>query len=136
MAFLDEIADLIASSSASSTSWPVFRGHLPDSTVLDDRMVGLLHTQGRTEARVELQTDELTVLVRGRPVNQTSTAYEEAEAHSVALKNVVGGYAGKSSDTNDVHYSGIWCESAPYFDGFDESWRPVMRVRFRCQRAR
>lgn len=136
MAFLDEIADRIASSTAGSTNWPVFRGHLPDSTVIDDRAVGLVHTRGKADARLALQTDGLSVFVRGRPVNQTSTGYEEAETHAVAVKNVLRGYAGQSADTNDVHYAGIWCDAAPYFEGFDESWRPVMRMDFHCTRVR
>jgi len=136
MAFLDEVADLIGSSTAGSTSWPVFRGHLPDSTVIDDRAIGLVHTGGGAQPGVTLQTDRLTVLVRGRPMNQTSSAYEEAEAHAVSLKTAVRGYAGLSSDTNDVYYAGVWCEAAPYFDGLDESYRPVFRMEFRCMRAR
>lgn len=140
MAYLDEVAAIIdANTTAAGTGsdFPIFRSHLPDSTVLGDRAVALIHTEGFGDmARVEVGGPGLQVVTRGRSILQTSTAYEEAYAVAEAVRSSLHEYTGTSASSSGNHYVGIWSENGPFFAGFDETMRPLFSNNFRVQRSR
>ncbi len=143
--YLQEVNTIIeaGTTEAGSTDadWPIYRGFLPDSTVIGDRAVALLHTAGESNiggtdgARAEIEGPGLQVVVRGLPLNQFSTSYVEAEEIAVAVENALHGFTGNSS-TGGRHYVGIWNESGPFFLGLDESKRPLFSTNFRVLRSR
>lgn len=114
--------------------WLIYKGHLPDSTAINTRAVALLETAGGgVMGRVGLEMPSLQVLVRGVAMNQTSTAYPEAETKMTELVDAMHEYAGSALTT--THWAGVWCEDGPTFAGFDESWRPQFSATFRVWRA-
>ena len=115
--------------------WMIYLSHLPDSTGIGrGRAVALLETQGQgTMGRVALEQPGLQVVVRGEAQNQVSTAYPEAEAKIEELVDALHGYAGDSL-TDGTHWAGVWCETGPTFEGYDEGWRPYFTARFRVMR--
>lgn len=139
MAFLDEIAAAIeagTTEAGTGSSFPIFRGMMPDSTVLGDRAVALILTGGYPDdARVTLDRPGLQVLVRGAQANQVSTAYQEAEIVAWSVKNALHEYHGTPSSSG-LYYVGIWNESGPFFLGVDEVQRPVFSNNLRIQRSR
>lgn len=139
MAFLDEIAaavELGSTEAGSGTSFPIFKGTMPDSTVLGDRAVALVLSGGYADdARVTLDRPGLQVLVRGAPVNQVSTSYQEADSVAWSVKNALHSYYGTPESTG-LYYVGIWNESGPFFIGYDEVQRPVFSNNLRIMRSR
>lgn len=139
MAYLDEVAAIIeagTTQAGTGSSYPIFRGHMPDSTVLGDRAVAVLLTAGAgDEARVEIDNPGLQVLVRGAPLMQVSTTYEEAEEIAWLVKNALHEYAGTPSSSGR-YYVGIWSESGPFFVGFDDGMRPMFSSNMRVLRSR
>ena len=138
MAFFDEISAILEASTAagSNTSWPIYLGHMPDSTAIGDRAVAIIERPGTANpGRVELDTREMLVEVRGRPTISTSTGYEEAEVEAVLVRNTLHAYSG-SSDSSGRHYVGIRTLRRPSFDGFDEAHRPVFGMLFEATRTR
>lgn len=137
-AFLDEIEALIDVSTdvGSGSSWPIYKSHLPDSTVIGDKAIALLETPGEGETgRVDIDKRGLKVLVRGSPMSSESTSYETTEAIAISIRDDMVGYAG-SSDTSSHHYVGIWSLDGPTFQGFDASWRPLLAMNFRAWRSK
>jgi hypothetical protein len=139
MAYLDEVATAIeagTTEAGTGSSYPIFRGHLPDSTVLGDRAVALIMSAGfNDEARVEIDNPGLQVITRGAPINSVSTGYEEAEAVAWLVKNALHEYTGTPESTG-LYYVGIWNESGPFFIGFDENYRPMFSNNLRVLRSR
>lgn len=139
MAYLPEIASIIAAGTTqvgSTSSWPLYTGHLPDSTALPDQAVALLHTEGFGDmARVDISDLGLQVLVRGQPINTVSTGYEEAFAIAEAVRDALHDFSGPSS-SGGRHYPGIWGISGPFFAGFDENMRPLFSANYRVWRSR
>jgi hypothetical protein len=139
MAYLDEIAAIIeagTTDAGTGSSFPIIRGHLPDSTVLGDRMVALVMTPGLADqARVEIESPGLQVLVRGASIQEVSTGYEEADNVAWSVKNALHEYVGTPSSSGKL-YVGVWNESGPFFLGFDESFRPRFSNNLRIQRSR
>lgn len=137
--FLEEIDTILAAQTTEAgdgTAYPTYLGHLPDSTVVDDRAVALLLTEGiGDEARVEIENPGLQVIVRGTTLRTESSAYREASATAFAIKNALHEYSGDSS-SGGHRYPGIWNESGPFFLGFDESKRPMFSTNFRVMRSR
>lgn len=140
MAYLDEISAIIeanTTAAGSSSNFPIWRGHLPDSTALGSRAVGLLHTEGLgDEARVERSYPGLQVVTRGRSILDTSTAYEEAFAVAEAVRDALHEYTGNSASSSGHNYIGIWSQNGPFFFGFDEDMRPMFSNNFAVQRSR
>lgn len=139
MAFLDEIDAILAANTTevgSGSSYPVFLGHLPDSTQLGDRAVALINTPGGpSDGRVAIERPGLQVVVRGPSINSVSTGYEEAEATAVSVRDALHEYTG-SADSLSRHYVGILTASGPFFGGFDEDWRPHFPMNFDVMRSR
>jgi len=139
MGYLDEVAAVIelgTSEAGTGSEFPIFRGHMPDSTVLGDKAVALVMTGGAADdARVEIDRPGLQVMVRGASIQQASTAYEEAEGVMLLVKNALHEFTGQPS-SSAFHYVGIWQRSGPTFLGFDQSWRPRFSTNFRVQRSR
>ena len=146
MSFLQEIATIIEAGTtmAGSThaTWPLFGGHLPDSTVMNsDRAVALLHGAGLgdlgsdSSGSIWMERPNVQVLVRGRPFNQYALAYPEADTVAQAVKNALHGFTGFSS-SGSHNYVGIWAESGPFFIGFDAAKRPMFSANFRVQRSK
>ena len=142
---LQEISTIIeaGTTQAGSThaTWPIYRSHLPDSTDIGDRAVGLLHAAGFGDRggagtdRSDIERPGLQVLVRGLPLNQYSSGYVEAEAVARAVKNALHGFSGLSS-AGGTWYLGIWNESGPGFIGWDESGRPLFSINLRVERSK
>ena len=79
--FLQEISTIVetGTTEAGSThaTWPMYRGHLPDSTVVGDRAVALLHAPGLpdvggavSDGRADIERPGLQVVVRGLSLSQ------------------------------------------------------------------
>lgn len=129
------VEDFGATAGANSP-WPIYKSHLPDSTVIGDRAVALIETAGSPEyPRDGVDKNGLQVVVRGAKMSTLSTAYEEAEAEADDIKETLIVYAG-STKTLATHYVGIWNESGPFFAGFDAAWRPQHSANYRAWRAR
>lgn len=140
MAFLDEVYDILTSAASSEVgdgqTWPIFLGHLPDSTVLDDRAVALINTPGGgDEGGVEIENPGLQVLVRGLPLTENSTAYEAANQLAHDMKNNLHGFTGSPSSSGH-HYVGIWNQSGPFFLGYDKEMRPRFSINLNVLRSR
>lgn len=141
-AFLEEIEAIIVAGSTlvgDGTSFPVFLGHMPDSTRanMPDRSVALLHNSGGPDyGRVEIERPALQVLTRGASIYDASTAYEEASSLAHDIKNVLHEFTGDSGLSGGKAYVGIWNMSGPFFLGFDDSMRPVFSNNFRILRSR
>lgn len=114
--------------------WAIFKGHLPDSTVLGDRAVAVIETLGDgLLGRVDMEMPGLQVVVRGAPQHTVTDAFSSAQSKAMQIHDALHEYSG-SSDTT-THYTGIWCQNGPFFSGFDEGWRPYFTAEFRVMRA-
>lgn len=136
MAFLDELSALLTSSTVagSTMGWPVYLGHMPDSTAIGDKAVAVIDQTGLGYVpRVGLERPAFQVIVRGEPVNQTSTAYEDAQARAQVIAKALRDYSGQPS-TSGARLAGVWNDSGPFFAGFDESLRPQFSANYRAQR--
>lgn len=139
--YLEEIESIVTAASTDvgdGTSFPIFLGHLPDSTTagVPDRAIALVLGFGDGDyGRVEIEQPGLQVIVRGPSITEISTGYEEAYGIAHMVKNALHGYTGAPS-TDSKNYVGIWNESGPFFVGFDESMRPNFSNNFRVMRSR
>ena len=144
--FLQEISTIVetGTTEAGSThaTWPMYRGHLPDSTVVGDRAVALLHAPGLPDVggavsggRADIERPGLQVVVRGLSLSQYSSAYVEAETVARSVKNALHGFTGLSS-AGGTRYVGIWNEGGPGFIGFDGSMRPMFSTNLRVERSK
>jgi hypothetical protein len=139
--YLEEIEAIIVAGTTEAgdgTSFPIFLGHMPDSTTagVPDRSVAVLASIGFPDyGRVEIEEPGLQVLVRGASITEVSTAYEEAASAAHSIKNALHGYTGKPV-AEGKHYVGIWNQSGPFFIGHDESMRPVFSTNLRILRSR
>lgn len=140
-AYLEEVEAIIVAGTTSAgdtTSFPIFLGHMPDSTTagVTDRAVALLNSIGGPDLeRVEVEEPGLQVLVRGAAITETSTGYEEAASVAHDVKNALSGYTGEPV-VGGKHFVGVWNQSGPFFIGFDESMRPVFSNNLRVLRSR
>lgn len=116
--FLEEIDAILAANSSKAgagTSYPTYLGHLPDSTVIGDRAVGLLLAEGFPDGeRTGVENPGLQVLVRGTSLRTESSAYAEASATAKAVKDALAGYSG---DLTDLDFFEQFEAT-----GYDETW--------------
>lgn len=136
MAFLDEVSAILTTSSVAggATGWPLYLGHMPDSSAIGDKAVAAIDQAGfGFITRPLLEQPGLQILVRGAPINQTSTGYQDAQDRAVLVAGALRGYVGQPSSSG-ARIAGIWNESGPQFAGFDEGWRPVFSANFRAIR--
>lgn len=132
----DYITGVIEQSTVLPSDWSLFLGHMPDSTVVNDKAVALIETPGGGESgRLDMDRRGLQVLVRGSPMTSESSAYEVTEVEALVVREALVGYAG-STGTQGTHYVGIWGESGPFFAGFDASYRPQFSANYRVWRSR
>lgn len=140
MSFITQMQSVLALGTTevgTGSSFPVFKGLMPDSTVIDsDRAVALLHTAGEPDDGHDLREHQgLQIITRGAPLNSSSTdAYTEAENAAFASKNAMRGFTGESSAGAD-HIVGIWNLSGPFFGGYDQSMRPTFSNNLMVQRS-
>lgn len=137
---LQEINTIIEAGTTEAGStfpdWPIYRGHLPDSTAIGDRAVALLNTAGEPDlGQPDVEKPGLQVITRGLSLKEFDTAYTEAEAVAYSVKNALHGFSGESS-SGGTHYVGVWNESGPFFIGFDSSKRPLFSNNLLIQRSR
>jgi hypothetical protein len=139
--YLEEIEAIIVAGTThagAGSDFPIFLGHLPDSTVasVTDRAVGVIPTVGGPSmARVEIDEPGLQVVVRGASVYETSTAFEEAWGVAVEVRDSLHEFTGEPSSDGKL-VVGIWNQSGPFLVGFDHSMRPVFSNNFRVMRSR
>ena len=139
--YLEEIEAIIAAGTTEAgagTSFPIFLGHMPDSTTagVPDRAVAVLTSFGGPDMeRVDIEDPGLQILVRGAAITEVSTGYEEAANVAVEIKNALSGYVGKPVAAGK-NYVGIWNQNGPFFIGHDESMRPVFSNNLRVLRSR
>lgn len=139
--YLEEVESIIVAGTTyagSGSSFPIFLGHLPDSTVssVTDRAVGLIESIGGPDmGRVEIEERAVQIVVRGASIYEVSTSYEEAADVAHRLKNALHEFTGNSS-SGSKRYVGVWNESGPFFTGFDNSMRPYFSNNFRVLRSR
>lgn len=139
MAYLDEISTILSGSTvaaepggSTTSGWYMYKSHLPDSSTIPDKGIGLIETAGAgVEERVGLDNLGLELVIRGDPLNSTeSDPYATAQAKMTQARDVLSGYTG----TTTTKYVGIWCVNHTFF-GYDESWRPIFIANFRVKRA-
>lgn len=138
--FLEDIEWILVQTSTDDLdldNFPVYLGHMPDSTVaaFTDKAVALLNTLGGADyGRVEIEEPGLQILVRGASIYQQSSGYEEAFSAAHQIKNALHGFSGPTSSGKNV--VGIWNQSGPFFLGFDQEMRPNFSNNFRVMRSR
>ena len=136
MSILDEASALLTTSTVAggATGWPLYLGHLPDSSTIGDKAVGVIHTQGQGYMpRIGLEQEGLQIVVRGAPTNQTSTGYQDAMDRATLIAKAARDYVGTPTSTG-ARWAGVWNESGPFFAGFDEGWRPLFSSNWRVWR--
>lgn len=135
---LDEIAGRlisgnIASSSGSGVGWYLWRSFMPDSTDIAARAVALIETGGLPEMlNLEIARPTFQVLVRGAPIDQVSTGYEEAALKAEQIKMDLHFLTGTA--LSGVTYYQIQAVGEPGFIGEDLSRRPMFSCNFRAWR--
>lgn len=131
MAFLDDVSTILTSSTVAggATGWPVYLGHMPDSSAIGDKAVALIETPGQEDMdRVDVERPGLQVVVRGAPTNTTSTAYQDAQARAKLINAALHTFQGTPS--SGTYIPGVWNQSGPFFGGFDEGWRPFFSANY------
>ncbi len=125
--FLQEIESIIEAgtteAAGDSTTWPIYRSHLPDSTGIGDRAVALIHTEGGPDIggtgtdRAEVEEPGVQVVTRGLPQNQFSTTYEESD-----LTDITGLDSDPDSTDDGFYFTVVDSEkflgNPIIFDGF------------------
>ena len=107
---------------------------MPDSTTIGDKAVAVFETVGLTDrVRTNLERPGIQVVVRGAASNQTSTAYQDAQARAKLVNAALNEYAG-TTPSSGTYVAGIWHQSGPFFLGFDEGWRPQFSANYLVMR--
>jgi len=138
VALLDEVATYIAdggiaSTSAGSTGFQLWKGGMPDSTAVSDRAV-LVRQTGGSPPLWTLGIDQPTfqVVVRGARMAEVSSAYKEARSKIQAIRDRLH-YAVATLST--VVYPGILAQQEPFSMGEDIEQRPVFVCNFSAWRV-
>lgn len=127
---LDEIAgyliagNVASSSGSGSPEWYLSRGRMPDGPGADNRMVALIETGGPPPLfPVNVHVPTFQVIVRGAPMVDVSTAYEEARQKAHDIQSRLHGV--KDETLTGVRYVLIMAEQEPFWSGDDANERPV-----------
>lgn len=139
MALLDEIGgrldDQGIASSSGDDGWVLMKSMLPDSSALQDKLVALIEVPGEPpDAYTELDRPHFQVLVRGDPIVQVSSAYEEARAKAEEIK--VDLHTLAPVTLSGRYYAALWALQDPFLLEYDLSDRPVLQCDYRAFRSR
>ena len=139
MALLDEIGtrldDQGIASSSGDDGWVLMKSMLPDSSALQDKLVALIEVLGEPpDAYTELDKPHFQVLVRGDPITQVSSSYEEARAKAEEIKIDLHTLAPVT--LSGRYYAALWALQDPFLLEYDQNDRPVLSVDFRAFRSR
>ena len=139
MALLDEIGtrldDQGIASSSGDDGWVLMKSMLPDSSALQDKLVALIEVLGEPpDAYTELDKPHFQVLVRGDPITQVSSSYEEARAKAEEIKIDLHTLAPVT--LSGRYYAALWVLQDPFLLEYDQNDRPVLSVDFRAFRSR
>lgn len=143
---LDEVGGYLAAQSLASSSgangWVLYKGWLPDSTVLADKAVALIETGGMppSPGRIEVEYPTFQVKVRGGVLMQSTGAYLAARTEAEAIKTALHGLGPvqlpSSSAASAWYYRDIVALQSPAFVGMDAQQRPVFVCNYRADRSR
>lgn len=136
---LDEIGDRLDAQGIASSSgddgWVLMKSMLPDSSALQDKMVALIEVPGDApDGYTELDRPHFQVLVRGDPITQVSSAYEEARAKAEEIKIDLHTLA--PATLSGRYFPAMWALQDPFLLEYDASDRPVLSIDFRAFRSR
>lgn len=136
---LDEIATRLDDSGIASSSgddgWVLMKSMLPDSSALQNKMVALIEVSGEApDGYTELDRPRFQVLVRGDPITQVSSAYEEARAKAEEIKIDLHTLAPVT--LSGRYFPAIWAMQDPFLREYDKSDRPILSIDFRVFRSR
>ena len=108
---------------------------LPDSSALQNKIVAIIETAGEApDASTELDKPHFQVIVRGDPITQVSSAYEETRAKADQI--TIDLHAINPGTLSGRHYPGIWALQDPFLLEYDQNDRPVLSTEFRAFRSR
>lgn len=136
MAILDDVGTLLTGSTVAggATGWPLYLGHLPDSSTIGDKAVAAIEQTGESYIpRTGIERPGVQILVRGEAITTTSTAYQVAMDRALLIADVLRDYAGSPGSTGS-RFVAVFNDSGPFFGGYDESWRPLFSANFRVWR--
>ena len=132
---LDEIAsrlitqNIASSSGSGSPAYYLYRGTVPDSSLLADRIVAVLEAGGLSQLpNLKIDRPTFQVLVRGARINSVSTAYEEARHKAETIKLDLHFLVGTT--LSGVLYHGIIAEQEVFYLGEDMNQRPVFSCNY------
>lgn len=136
---LDEIGtrldDQGIASSSGDDGWVLMKSMLPDSSTLQDKIVALIEVLGEApDGYTELDRPHFQVLVRGDPITQVSSSYEEARAKAEEIKIDLHTLA--PITLSGRYFPAIWALQDPFLLEYDQNDRPVLSVDFRAFRSR
>lgn len=122
-------------STSGADGWFLTKSMLPDSTALPDKVVALIETPGEPpDARNDLDKPHFQVVVRGDPINQVSSAYEEASAKAKEIKrdlHTIG-----PATLRGRYYPAMWAMQDPFLLEYDKNDRPTFVMNVRAFRSR
>ncbi len=136
---LDEIGtrldDQGIASSSGDDGWVLMKSMLPDSSTLQDKIVALIEVLGEApDGYTELDRPHFQVLVRGDPITQVSSSYEEARAKAEEIKIDLHTLAPVT--LSGRYFPAMWALQDPFLLEYDQNDRPVLSVDFRAFRSR
>jgi hypothetical protein len=137
---LNEIANRLTSTgvavgkvpgSTSTLAWTVFESMMPSSP---DKAIAVIEATGRAPfGRFSMTQPSLLVRVRGAPIDESTSAYNDARAQAEAVDAAL--HAMAPGTLSPAYYAGVWALSEPYPIGPDENLRPEFAQRFRALRV-
>ena len=143
MSVLDEVGGYLTLQSVVGTTsgFTLVKSWLPDSTALQNKVVALTQTAGRTPTppRLELDYPGIQVLVRGEPMTKTATAYADAETEMTAVYLALHGFGpGYLPSTSGAsrYYVMITANHLPALMHVDQANRPVLFCNLTATRSR
>ena len=136
---LDEIAtrldDQGIASSSGDDGWVSVKSMLPDSGQLQDKLVAIIEVPGEPpDGYTELDKPHFQVLVRGDPINQVSSSYEEARAKAEEIK--IDLHTLGPVTLSGRYFPAIWALQDPFLREYDKNDRPILSIDFRAFRSR
>ena len=144
MALLEEIGGKLTAAGLCSSSgmngYVLVKSWLPDSTVLQDRVVAIIETGGFAPMLpVEIDQPTFQIKVRGNVAAATSAGYSGARAEAESIKNTLHGLGGVLLPTTSApnrYYVQVAAQQEPALLHYDQQQRPVIVCNFRAMRSR
>lgn len=122
-------------SSSGTDGWVLVKSMLPDSSTLQDKIVALIETPGEPpDAYTEVDKPHFQVVVRGDPITQVSSAYEEASAKAKEIKRNL--HRAGPDTFRGRYFPALWALQDPFLLEMDQNDRPTFVMNMRAFRSR